>query len=223
MVKETTTTRKPRGPVIKLLDVTGQEAGEKTLPKELLMVKTNKALLAQYVRVYQANKRQGNASTKTRGQVVGSTRKIYRQKGTGKARHGDIKAPIFVGGGVVGGPTPRDYHLKMNKKQKKQALREAFSLKLHENNIFGLSDTFLTIEPKTKIIAAFLKKAHMDEKKVMIVLPKEENANLQRAARNIESLQLEKADSFNPYSLLSSQFVLISEKAIPDVISRLTS
>lgn len=211
-----------KGVTIKLLGLSGLEAGERALPKEFLLRQVNTALLAQYMRVYQANRRKGTASTKTRGEVVGSTKKIYRQKGTGKARHGDIKAPIFVGGGVVGGPKPKEYELKMNKKQKKQSLREAFSLKLKEKNVFGLTDEFLTIEPKTKRMAQFLKSAKLDKQSVLIVLPKEESQNLARAVRNIATVRFEKAMTVNPYSLLTVRSVLIADKAIPDVIRRLT-
>ncbi len=225
--KKTETTKAPvkktatAGIVIKVLDVTGKESGERTLPKELAIKKPNKALLAQYMRMYQANRRKGTASTKTRGEVVGSTRKIYRQKGTGNARHGDIKAPIFVGGGVVGGPKPRDYELRMNKKQKKQSLREAFALKLQEKNIYGISDEFLTIKPKTKTVATFIKNSNLGEKSVLIVLPQQNTENLMRAARNIPQVTLERVATLNPYSLLSVRSVLIADTAIQDVISRL--
>src|SRR3989338_9847754 len=107
------------------------------MPKEIFAVEASPRLLAQYVRVYLANRRQGTASAKTRAEVKGSTRKIYKQKGTGKARHGDIKAPIFIGGGVVGGPIPRDFSLKFNKKQKRKVLFYALTLKLKQKDIFG--------------------------------------------------------------------------------------
>ena len=109
------------GLTIPVYGLDGKEKGAAELPKEIFTVEASPKLLAQYVRVYLVNRRQGTASTKTRGEVSGSTRKIYKQKGTGKARHGDIKAPIFTGGGVVGGPKPQDYSLKLNKKQTKKA------------------------------------------------------------------------------------------------------
>src|SRR3990172_10626024 len=125
------------------LPVYGVDGKEKTpadLQKEIFSVEVNPRLLAQYVRVYLANQRQGNASTKTRGEVTGSTRKIYRQKGTGNARHGSIKAPIFVGGGITFGPKPRDYSLKMNKKQKTLALFSSLTVKANDKEIFALQD-----------------------------------------------------------------------------------
>jgi len=208
--------------VIKLLNLKGAETGELVVPKELIVNKSNTALIAQYVRVYQTNQRRGTASTKTRGEVIGSTKKIYRQKGTGKARHGDIKAPIFVGGGVVGGPLPKEYELKMSKKQKRQSMREVFSLKLHENNIYGLTDEFLSMEPKTKTMSSFLKLAKLGTKNILIILPKENADKLAQAARNIPFITLEPASTVNPYSFLAVRSVLISEKAFPEVISRLS-
>jgi large subunit ribosomal protein L4 len=109
-------------------------------PKEMFESIENKPLLAQAVRVYLANQRQGNASTKTRGEVHGTTKKVYKQKGTGRARHGAKKAPIFVGGGIAGGPKPRDYSLKLNKQQKKIALICALTLKRNEKKLFVLEN-----------------------------------------------------------------------------------
>ena len=129
--------KKTSGLTVPVYDIKGKEKGTLILPKEAFAVSVKPQLLAQAVRVYQFNRRQGTASTKTRGEVTGSTRKIYRQKGTGRARHGDIKAPIFVGGGIVGGPKPKDYSLGINKKQKTKAFFGALTLKLKEKNILG--------------------------------------------------------------------------------------
>ncbi len=199
---------------LKVYDVSGQEKETLTLPKEIFAVDAKPSLLAQYIRVYLANQRQGTASTKTRGEVTGSTRKIYRQKGTGRARHGDIKAPIFVGGGIVGGPKPTNYSLKINKKQKKLALRAALTLKNKEANIIGLTDAFLKIEPKTKIFANFLKNIKSTDQKILLILPKLEKNNLVLAARNIQGLKLEDAVSINPYEILKSNKILVLEKAL---------
>jgi large subunit ribosomal protein L4 len=111
---------------VAIVDVSGASKGNMTLPAEIFGVIPNKALLAQAVRVYLANQRQGNASTQTRGEVVGSTRKIYRQKGTGRARHGAIKAPIFVGGGVAHGPHPHDFGLDFPKKNEESSTYQRF-------------------------------------------------------------------------------------------------
>src|SRR3989344_5158891 len=174
---------------VPVYEISGKEKGSLSLPKEAFSVDVNKALLAQAVRVYQSNQRQGTASTKTRGEVVGSTRKIYRQKGTGRARHGDIKAPIFVGGGIVGGPKPKDFSLKINKKQKTKAFFSALTLKLKENNIMGIVDEALKIKPKTKIVADFLEALKFSGKKITFVLPKLEKNNFVLASRNLSKVR----------------------------------
>src|SRR6185437_7247197 len=115
---------------VDVVGIDGKVTGKIALPGEIFGEKLNKALLAQAVRVYLANQRQGNASTKTRGEVDGSTRKIYRQKGTGRARHGSVRAPIFVHGGIAHGPKPRDFSLTMPQKMKQKALFSALSTKL---------------------------------------------------------------------------------------------
>jgi len=210
-VKKTT---KKAGDSIPVYDVTGKTETDYFLPESIFGVKINPKLLSQAVRVYLTNQRQGNASTKTRGDVTGSTRKIYRQKGTGRARHGDIKAPIFVGGGVVGGPKPKNYFLKFNKKQKKKALLEALSLKKEKNSLIILSDRFLKIEPKTKTLINFFNKANLNRGKKLIIIPNEGKSNLSLAARNISDVEVVEVKSLNSYQVLNSQKVLISLKAI---------
>ena len=143
--KLTTPKKKKVNLTIPVYDLDGKEKSTLEVAKEIFGIESNPKLIAQYVRVYHANQRQGTSSTKTRGEVRGSTRKIYRQKGTGKARHGDIKAPIFVGGGVVGGPQPGKHSLKLNKKQIKKSLFTALSLKFNAGDIFALSNNFKTI------------------------------------------------------------------------------
>ena len=115
----TTKTKVKKEIIVKKYTVEGAEAGVMTLNEKLLAFEPNKTLLAQYVRVYLANQREGNASSKTRAEVAGTTKKVYKQKGTGGARHGSKKAPIYKGGGVVGGPKPAEYRLQLSKKQRK--------------------------------------------------------------------------------------------------------
>ena len=184
---------------LSIYNIEGKEEKTVELPKEVFSVSANKRLLAQAVRIYLVNQRQGNVSTKTRGEVTGSTRKIYRQKGTGKARHGAIKAPIFVGGGVAHGPKQKDYHLKFNKKEKK---------------IFGLSDKALTIEPKTKIFVNFLKNLKLFNKNNLIILSKMEKNNLIFAMRNIFGVSFVEVNSLNPYLVLKSNNLIFVEKAL---------
>lgn len=197
-----------------LLEVTGKEAGTLSLPKEAFGVTANNAVLSQYVRVYLANQRQGNASTKTRGEVIGSTKKIFKQKGTGRARHGSIKAPIFVGGGVAGGPRPRDYSLKMTKKQRKQALYQALTLQQKEKQVRGLSNDYLRIKPKTSVLYKALKAAGIEGKKTLVLVPKKEKNNLLLAGRNIPGVTFEDVRNINAYEVMRARYLLIVEDAV---------
>ena len=190
------------------------------LDKKIFNIKINPKNLALYVRVYLANQRQGTASTKTRSEVSGSTRKIYRQKGTGRARHGDIKAPIFVGGGVVFGPKPRDYSLKLNKKQKKKALLEALVYQFKQGNLLIFDNEFLKIKPKTKNLSSFLEKNDLAKEKKLIVLPKMEKNNLILAGRNIPNLNFTSLESLNAYKLLVAQRVIFLEEAFNNLIKK---
>lgn len=192
----------------------GKETGTLSLSKEAFGVASNPAVLSQYVRVYLANQRQGNASTKTRSEVVGSTKKIFKQKGTGRARHGSIKAPIFVGGGVAGGPKPRDYSLKMSKKQRKQALFQALTAKQKEKNVWGLSNEFLTMKPKTASFYKTLKTAGIGGKRTLVLVPKKDKNGLVLAGRNIEGVTFEEVKNVNAYEVMRTSNLLIVEDAM---------
>lgn len=184
------------------------------LPAQVFGATVNKSLLAQAIRVYLTNQRQGNVKVKTRSEVVGSTRKIYRQKGTGKARHGAIKAPIFVGGGVAHGPKQKDYNLKFNKKEKKLALYGVLSSKLKENKIFGLDEKALTMQPKTKTVVNFLKELKLTGNNNLMILKKLEKNNLVLAMRNISNLTFVDVNSLNPYMILKSSSLIFVENAL---------
>ncbi len=199
---------------LEIFSMTGEVVKTVELPKEIFDYEANPIVLAQYIRVYQANQRQGNASTKTRGEVTGSTRKIYRQKGTGKARHGSIKAPIFVGGGVVGGPKPRDYSLKINKKQRNQALFGSLTLKQKDHSIFGFTYNTKSFTPKTKQVSEFLKKLGNKLRNILFVLPKLEKNNFILAARNIKNVTMIDGMSLNAYEVLKAHTILINIEAL---------
>lgn len=196
----------------------GRSLGKFSLPKEIFGVNINDQLLAQAVRVYLANKRQGTVSTKTRGMVKGSSRKIYRQKGTGRARHGSIRAPIFVKGGIVFGPSPRDFSLKFPKKMKKAALFSALSSKQKSGEIKVISD-LAKIEPKTKNIAGLLKTLNKDKKKVknLLVLATKDSGDARIAGRNIEKLNIVVGSNLNAYDVLSNAQILFMKEAIDDI------
>lgn len=193
----------------------GRQKEKIQLPKEIFSEgAVNDKLLAQYIRVYLVNQRQGNASAKTRGEVIGTTAKIYRQKGLGRARHGSKKAPIFVGGGVTGGPRSKNYGLKMNKKQKTKAFFYALTIAHKNGGILGLTDASLKMEPKTKKIAEFLNIVKLNDKKTLLILPQLEKNNLVLAARNIPLLLLKDAKSLNTYDIVNTQSIIFVKSAL---------
>ncbi len=196
-----------------VFDMTGKVIESITLPSTVFGVKINKQLMAQAIRVYSANQRAGSAHTKSRGEVAGSTRKIYRQKGTGRARHGGIRAPIFVKGGIAHGPKAHDFSLSMPQKMRTKALFSALTVKVKDNELKVLSGLD-GIEPKTKHFAAFLKGAALKNKKsILLVLP-EKKENVARAVRNIEGLTYMNATQLNTYEVLRNQLVLVMKDAV---------
>ena len=201
---------------VDVFDLTGKATGKLSLPAEIFGDRINKQLLAQAIRVYQANKRQGNASTKTRGEVDGSTRKIYRQKGTGRARHGSLRAPIFVKGGIVHGPKPKDYSLDMPKKMRRKALFSALSSKFLGGELTVLSG-IEKIEPKTKVFASGLKKLGLDEvKSVLLVMPSD-LANVKRATGNVSAITTTVAGRLNALDVLKSRRILVTSDAVAEM------
>ena len=200
---------------MKVVSLSGKEAGEKALPAEIFAVEHAKETVAQYIRIYLQNQRQGTQSTKTRAEVIGSTKKIYRQKGTGGARHGARKANLFVGGGITFGPKPRDFSLKMNKKQKRLALFSTLSLKAENNSILGLKLAEKEIEkPKTKMVADFLKKLEMNDKKVLLVTSDSYKDNLFYSAKNIENITIADVRNLNAYTVMAHESIVLLEEAI---------
>lgn len=182
------------------------------LPAKFVDTKINKAVIAQYVRAYLNNNRQGTASTKDRSQVVATTKKMYKQKGTGNARHGSAKAPIFVGGGVAGGPKPRDYSVSMNKKQKNLAMSSVFMSRVSDENIFVISQDVSKVSPKTSEFVKFLTD-HQLVGKGMLVLDPKEDKNLELSAQNIAEIEVVHIQNVNPYQLLKGKNVMFSEIA----------
>ena len=205
-----------------LIDLNGEKIGKTFLPQELFGLKLNPSLLSQYVYVYLLNQRSGTRFTKTRSDVIGSTRKIYRQKGTGRARHGDIKAPIFIGGGVAHGPKPYKYNKKISKKMRKLALFQSLSGKAHEAKIKIIKD-LEDIKAKTKEMANILNRIDIPgktkkiESALMVVSEKAEN--VMRSGRNIPYLTVKKATVLNAYDVLSHKNLLISKDALELLVS----
>ncbi len=210
--KVTKTTEKLLAFSIPVYSLTGKEAGTLVLPKEVFGTKVNKNLLAQAMRVYMTNQKDFTAKTKTRGGVEGSTVKIYRQKGTGRARHGAIRAPIFVGGGIVFGPQPRNVRLNMPSRMKKVALFSALSSKMADKNIAGLSG-IEKASGKTKEFVELLRKVNSKQTSTLIITA-ERMDNVARAVRNIEGITILTANLLNAYEIVKHEMILITKEAV---------
>lgn len=203
---------------VDVFSVDGKVSGEMELPKEIFGVKVNEKLLAQAVRVHLANSRQGTLGTKTRAEVVGSNRKIYAQKGTGRARHGSIKAPIFVGGGIVFGPKPRDFSLKLPQKMKLQALISSLSDKFQQKRLLILND-LKNSKIKTKEAMGFLLKLNLEMKKGKLLFPTllvcdNKHPELILASRNISNLDLTPPQLLNAYQILTHKNIIFTKDAL---------
>lgn len=220
MVNKKTTTTKSEKKVTQAIpqyDLEGVRMGEVVPPSEIFNVEVSPVLLTQYIRVHQTNQRQGNASTKTRAEVAGTTKKIYKQKGTGKARHGSQRAPIFKGGGVVGGPQPKEYKLLINKKQKKLALFGSLTLKLKAGVIDCVTTDMKKVTSKTKVISALLDTLKYEGKKVLFVLPKDDVENITLAIRNLENTSSVTVHSLNAYTILNTSRIIFLGDAIKEL------
>ncbi len=199
-----------------LYNMKGQKTEEISLPEEVFGVKVNPDLIYQTVKAQMANRRQNTAHTKERGDKRGGGRKPWRQKGTGRARHGSSRSPIWRGGGVTFGPrSERDYKKKINKKTKKKALSMVLSAKKEKDMIFFVSDLKIK-EAKTKEMREFLKNLSHEGKSVLIVLP-ELDRNLLLATRNLENVDTMQAKDINPLDTLSYKHLIVP-KASVDVI-----
>lgn len=189
----------------------GMKSGTMKLPEYFFHGKVNTRLMAQAVRVYLANQREGGASTKTRGEVEGSTRKIYRQKGTGRARHGGIRAPLFVGGGIVFGPRPKDFRLKFPKNMCRRALISALTYQ-HSNNAVKIVEGITSLKTKTKEIAGMLKALGI-RGSVLYVLPRMDPA-LVRIARNINTITIVPVLFLTTCDVLTHQTILMPKETV---------
>lgn len=191
----------------------GKSSGKKAeLNDQIFAIEPNETVLYEDVRRYLANKRQGTASTKERGEVRGGGRKAYKQKGTGMARRGSIRSPLLKGGGTVFGPKPRNYTVRLTKKAKKLARRSAFSLKASEENIRVIED-FSIDEPKTKEIINILVALDLTEKKVLI-LTTETNPAIYKSARNLQNVHVLEASKPATYEIMNSDVILIQKSAV---------
>ena len=195
-----------------VLNTQGQETGRKVVLSDAVFgVEANVHAIYLDVKQYLADQRQGTHKAKQRNEVAGSTRKLKRQKGTGGARCGSIKSPLFPGGGRIFGPVPRDYSFKLNKKLKRLARRSALTYKAQAGAI-SVVESFEMEAPKTKQIVALVDALKVANKKVLFILP-EGNANLQLSCRNIPSVKPILAQNVNTYEVMNANVLVMVEGA----------
>lgn len=193
--------------------IDGSKAGSSAeLSDSIFGIEPNETVVYEDVRRHMANKRQGTASTKERSEVTGSTKKLYRQKGTGNARRGDIKSPLLRKGGTVFGPKPRSYGFKMNKKAVQLARKSALTMKANDSAITVTSD-FSFDAPKTFQVLDILNAFELSGKKVLILTP-ESDYNVYKSANNIPGVQVLEANKPNTYQILNADAIIIQESSI---------
>ena len=201
-----------------VLKINGGKAGKSVdLPDDIFGIEPNEHVIYLAVKHHQANQRQGTHKTKERNAVAGSTKKIKRQKGTGTARAGDIKNPLFRGGGRIFGPEPRDYGFKFNKKERALARKSAWSAKAKDGNILVVED-FTMDAPKTHDMMSNLTALEVANHKVLLLMG-EVDRNTSLSARNIPNILPGKAGDVHIYDLLNSDKVILTESGLKDVIS----
>jgi large subunit ribosomal protein L4 len=201
---------------LSVLNKEGKDTGRKiTLHEGIFGVEPNDHAIYLDVKQYMANKRQGTHKTKERAEVTGSTRKIKKQKGTGTARAGDIKSPIFKGGGTVFGPRPKSYEFKLNKKVKQLARKSALTYKARENSIVVLEDLILEA-PKTNEMVALKSNLQIADKKSLFVLPAENN-NIYLSSRNLQDVSVVIASELNTYQILNAKTIVLLEGSVKKI------
>ena len=203
--------------LVPMYTLRGTESGTLLLPKEVFGAKINQTLLAQATRVYLSNLKGHFAHTKTRGEVRGSTRKIRVQKGTGGARHGSVRAPIFVGGGIALGPKSRKVMLDLPKKMKAGAFVSALSLKLKEHEILGVSGADKASGKTKEVLSLFRKVA---KNNILLVLDKKED-KIRRAVNNLPGVRVAVAEQLNVLEVLRAGALIITEGAVESLALRI--
>lgn len=205
-------------PACAIHDIKGKKLEEMSLPEGIFDARVNEAVLHQAVVMYQANKRQGNASTKERADVSGGGKKPYRQKGTGQARHGSRRSPIWKGGGVTFGPHPRDFSYTLPKRIRTTALKASLNAKFKDNDIFCI-DSLAVDSAKTKDFAKILKSLKLGGKILTLVDSADEK--MLRAVRNIPTVCLMRASDVTALDILQNRKVLITKAAFKDLLKRI--
>jgi large subunit ribosomal protein L4 len=205
---------------VKVLDINGKETGRKVqLSDSVFAIEPNNHAVYLDVKQYLANQRQGTHKAKERAEVAGSTRKIKKQKGTGTARAGSAKNPLFKGGGTVFGPRPRSYSFKLNKTVKRLARKSAFSIKAQESNIVVVED-FNFESPNTKNFINVLKALGLENKKSLFVLG-ESNKNVYLSSRNLKASSVVTSLELSTYAILNANNLVLSEGSLEGIVENL--
>ncbi len=199
---------------VNVLNVSGKETGAKVqLPESVFGIEPNDHAIYLDVKQFLANQRQGTHKAKQRNEIAGSTRKLYKQKGTGGARAGSVKSPLFNGGGRVFGPQPRDYSFKLNKKLKSLARKSALSYKAKDNNILVLED-FNFDNIKTKTYIKMEADLNVTNDKTLLVVAAAENNNVYLSSRNLKKTKVISVEQLNTYDVLNAGKLLLTTGAV---------
>jgi large subunit ribosomal protein L4 len=206
---------------VKVLDINGKETGRTvTLSDAVFAIEPNKHAVYLDVKQYLANQRQGTHKAKERAEVTGSTRKIKKQKGTGTARAGSIKNPLFKGGGTIFGPRPRSYSFKLNKNLKRLARKSAFALKAKESNLVVV-ENFEFEAPSTKNFINFLTALGLENKKSLIVLG-DTNKNVYLSSRNLKTTSVVTSSELSTYAVLHANTLVLLEGSLEAIEENLS-
>ncbi|HEX9929475.1 MAG TPA: 50S ribosomal protein L4 [Pyrinomonadaceae bacterium] len=206
-------------PTVKVHNLKNEEVGEIELSDAVFDAPLNEALIHAAVKNYMQNARQGTSATKTRGNVQGSGRKLWKQKGTGRARIASLRSPLWKGGGNVHGPQPRDWSTKLPKKMRRGALRAALSERLREGNLIVIED-FSIANPKTKDFVSTLTTLGLrtkDKQTKTLIVDSLDNENLIRSSRNIQKTKVTNSYGVNIYDLLYHEKLIVSRTAVQEL------
>ena len=201
---------------LNVIDIKGQETGRKVeLPDAVFGIEPNDHAIYLDVKQYLANNRQGTHKAKERAEIAGSTKKIKRQKGTGTARAGSLKSPIFRGGGRAFGPRPRDYSFKLNKKLKQLARKSALSYKAQNDAIVVVED-FSLETPKTKEFVNIRQNLQVDEKRSLVIF-KDLDRNVYLSSRNVPKSEVASLTGLNTYKIMRAQSLILAESSVDEI------
>jgi len=203
--------------VVDVLNTKGEKVSQRELSEELFNVPAKASVLHEVVTMQLAGRRSGTAAVKRRSDITGSRRKLFRQKGTGRARRGDIKSPLLRGGGVAFGPEPKSFAYRVPKKVRKLALKMALSSKLQENSLVVLNQLELE-EIKTKAFIEIIDALNIDN---ALIVTNEKDEKLERSSRNVPNIKVLRSEGLNVYDILKYQSLVLLEPVINDIEGRL--